>query len=194
MHENHFSKMNWFKNSFLSHYMQLNILDIGSLNNIDSDNYKLIFNVPNWNYVGLDIVEGNNVDIVVKDIYNFEEIENDSFDVVVSSYFFEYLKFYWKTMCEIKRILKKGGYVCIIVSSSVNNNRTTQSYNKFQKDDLIKLAYYFDFEVIHFSNFNESLGEFCLVLKDKGSNNHAFKQKLNDLEEKIHYLNSCGFF
>jgi hypothetical protein len=46
--------MKWFKDSYLNKTNNLNILDIGSLDN-DEINYRKIFNEPNWTYTGLDV-------------------------------------------------------------------------------------------------------------------------------------------
>ena len=186
MHQSSYSKMNWFKNSYLSCNKSLNILDVGSLDKTGSYNYKSIFDCSNWKYTGLDMLEGNNVDIVVNDIYNWEEISDNSYDVVISGQFFEHLKFFWQTMAEIKRVLKPGGYVCIITPSDGPNHGTMEVYNRFQIDDLIKLADYFDFEVIHVSvnKDAEPWHDACLVAK-KSMDNNELKYKLNALEKKM---------
>lgn len=61
---------------------------------------------------------GNNVNIVVSDIYNWFEVEDNSYDVIISGQLFEYLEFFWLIMSEIERVLKSRGFVCIIVPSS----------------------------------------------------------------------------
>ncbi len=190
MYEGDYSKMHWFKESFLSENSQLDILGMGFLNNDDIIKYNQIFSSSHWNYTSLDIEKSNNADIVANDIYNIDEIEDNSFDVVVSSKFFEYLKFYWKTFGEIKRILKPQGYAFIVVSSSVSNDRPYKVYNRFKKEYLLKLAEYFDFEVIHVL-YNEDENAFGLLIQNN-SQDSIFKQKLDDLEEEIHYIKTSS--
>ena len=85
MHKTSYEKMNWFKDTYLDTSIALSILDIGSLDTTGDDfNYKSIFNVPNWNYAGLDFINGENVDILVYDIYNILEINDNSYDVIIS--------------------------------------------------------------------------------------------------------------
>ena len=79
-----------------------------------SYNYGRFLREDNWKYRGMDIQEGPNVDIVVSDIYNWIEIEDSSFDVVISGQAFEHMEFFWKAIKEIERILKPGGLCCII--------------------------------------------------------------------------------
>lgn len=189
MYDGDYSKMHWFKESFLPKNSQLSILSMGFLNKKDFYSCKQIFSSNYWNYKSLDVEKGN-ADIVVKDIYNINEIEDDSFDIVVSSKFFEYLKFYWKAFGEIKRILKPGGYAFIIVSSSVANNRSYEVYNKFEKEEMIKLAEYFDFEVVHVL-VNQDDSEIGLVIRNNPLES-VFKSKLDDLEEKIIYFKTSS--
>ena len=120
MHKSSHSKMEWFKDNYLDTQTNLKILDVGSLDIQGGYNYSDIFNEPNWEYTGLDYVDGDNVDIVVTDIYNWFEVEAETYDVVISGQFFEQLEFFWLTMSQIKKVLKPGGYVCIITPSATS--------------------------------------------------------------------------
>lgn len=51
--------------------------------------------------------EGPNVDVVLKNPYDWDAIESDSFDLVISGQAFEHIEFFWKTMEEMTRVLKK---------------------------------------------------------------------------------------
>ena len=65
-------KMNWFKNKYLDDFDNIHILDVGSLDNSGNNyNYRFLFDKPNWTYVGLDFEQGNNVDILVNNIYHW---------------------------------------------------------------------------------------------------------------------------
>ena len=83
MHQSSFLAMKKFKKQYLDINSVLDILDIGSFDsNQELFNYSLIFNEKNWNYTGMDIREGPNVDLVVSDIYDWIEINDESYDVV----------------------------------------------------------------------------------------------------------------
>jgi SAM-dependent methyltransferase len=58
-------------------------------------------------YVGLDIVEGSNVDIVSREPYDYP-VESDSFDVIVSGSTAEHVRDLHRWIIELKRIVKKG--------------------------------------------------------------------------------------
>lgn len=104
---------------------KLTIIDIGS-QDINGNN-RTQFNSPNWKYIGVDIVEGNNVDIVLKDPYKYP-FENNSVDIVVSTNTFEHIEFPWKSMEEIARVIKPGGLICIIAPSFGGKHEETDCW------------------------------------------------------------------
>lgn len=192
MHKNSYSKMKWFKNTYLNKTDKLDILDVGSLDVTGKYNYKTIFNENNWTYTGLDIKAGKNVDLVVTDIYNWFEIENESFDVIISGQFFEHLEYFWLTMSQIERVLKPGGYVCIIVpSAGLKHGGDMLNCYRFHEDGLIAMAKYVDLEIdiVSVDNRPEAnpWNDACLVAHKKGSSVNADKleDRISELEKKI---------
>lgn len=66
-----------------------------------------------WGYVGLDIVEGVNVD-VVGDAHSMSSLlPHDSFDAAMSLSVFEHLAMPWKVVLELNKLLKVGGIAFI---------------------------------------------------------------------------------
>jgi SAM-dependent methyltransferase len=64
-------------------------------------------------YVGLDIIEGENVD-VVGDIHQLSRyFGEESFDFVYSISTFEHLAMPWKAVLEINKVMLTGGLLCI---------------------------------------------------------------------------------
>lgn len=194
MHKNSHSKMEWFKNTYLSIGDNLEILDVGSLDGSGDYNYSDIFNEDNWNYTGLDIQAGNNVDIVVTDIYNWFEIEDNSYDVIISGQFFEHLEFFWLTMSQIERVLKPGGYVCIIVpSAGPKHGGNMLNCYRFYEDGLRAMAKYVDLEVVHASvDSREEVKPWhdaCLIARKSNSiyaeDTKELEARMNNLESKL---------
>lgn len=194
MHKNSYSKMKWFKKNYLSTNNKLKILDVGSLDSKGNYNYSSIFDEKDWDYTGLDIQAGNNVDIVVTDIYNWFEIDDNSYDVVISGQFFEHLEFFWLTMSEIERVLKPGGYVCIIVpSSGPKHGGNMPNCYRFHEDGLKAIAKYVDLEIINATvDTNEEVhpwDDACLVARKVGNSSsestEELQNKINDLENKL---------
>lgn len=194
MHKNSHSKMEWFKNNYLNTSSKLNILDVGSLDRKGDFNYSDIFNEKNWTYTGLDFQGGNNVDIVVNDIYNWFEVEDSTYDVIISGQFFEHLKFFWITMSEIERVLKPGGYVCIIApSAGPKHGGSILNCYRFHEDGLKAMAQYVDFEVIHTSVDERKeaapWNDACLVARklnlSQNTETKELKNRIDNLEDKL---------
>lgn len=121
------------------------ILDVGSSIREAQISQKELFNQKNWIYKGLDIEEGPNVDIVVKDPYDWLEIESDFFDVVISSQTFEHIPYFWVTAFEIGRVLKEGGLACIIAPSAGGEHRFPLDTFRYYPDGFSSLCDYLGF-------------------------------------------------
>lgn len=80
------------------------VLDIGSLD-INGSNYSLF---DNCLYIGIDIGNGKNVDIVTKG--HELNLPDGSIDTIISTECFEHDQFYEKTLRNICRMLKPGGF------------------------------------------------------------------------------------
>ena len=144
--------------------------------------------------MGLDIQPGNNVDIVVGDIYNWFEIDDNTYDVVVSGQFFEHLEFFWLTMFQIERVLKPGGYICIIVpSNGPKHGGDMLNCYRFHEDGLKAMARYANLDIIHVSVDKKEeakpWNDACLVAHKSGQvlveNNVEFEQRISNLEDKL---------
>lgn len=190
MHKNLHSKMEWFKNTYLNSSRKLNILDVRSLDTECNYNYSDIFDEENWTYTCLDFQEVNNVDIVVTDIYNWFEVEDNSYDIIISSQLFGHLEFFWLTMSEIERVLKPGGYVFIITPpSGPKHGENIPNCYRFHEDGLNALAKYVDLEVLHTSVDEKKevspCNDACLVARKLCSSQNA---EINELENRVDTL------
>jgi autotransporter strand-loop-strand O-heptosyltransferase len=86
---------NFFKNK--------KVLDIGSLD-INGSNRDLF---ENCDYLGIDVGEGRNVDLI--SVGHLFQGPNEYFDTIISTEVFEHDMFYEKTIQNIMRMLKPGG-------------------------------------------------------------------------------------
>lgn len=84
------------------------ILEVGSLNVNGSVRNMLI--KKGWKYTGVDIVRGNNVDVLLKDPYKFPFPDN-YFDVTISASCFEHNEMFWLSFQEMVRVTKSGGFM-----------------------------------------------------------------------------------
>jgi len=119
MHPSSFNAMKYFVEKHLDKNSKLDILDVGSYD--VNGTYKPLFQIPNWYYKGLDIVEGPNVDFVSKSPYDFGI--QKQFDVVISGNCLEHVESPWKWIKEVEKITKKEGLICIITPFAVEEHR-----------------------------------------------------------------------
>ena len=189
MHESSFLAMTKFKNQYLDKNSNLDILDIGSFDsNPKPFNYSLLFNEKKWNYTGMDIREGSNVDLVVSDIYNWIEIKDKSYDVVVSGQAFEHMEFFWKTIVEIERILKANGFCCIIAPSTGPVHRNPYDCFRFTDDGMKAIGKYAGLEVLENYTQTSPVWNDSVLICRKSNSNNKLENRLNSLEEKMDIL------
>lgn len=127
----------------------IKVLDIGSCG--VGRCYRDIFTDSKYKYVGLDMVKGPNVDIVPKNIYQWDEIEDETFDVVISGQAFEHIEYPWLTIKEIARILKPSGFCFIIAPNAGIEHKAPRDCYRYYADGLLALAKWADMKVHHTS-------------------------------------------
>ena len=148
MHPSSFDKMAAFRDRYLEsrRAAPLVILDLGSQDLNGS--YHPLFALPPWRYIGVDLAEGKNVDVILRDPYDWREIAPEYADVVVTGQTFEHTEFVWETMRQIARTLKPGGLCCIIAPSAGHEHRYPLDCWRFYPDGLRALARYAQLEVL----------------------------------------------
>ena len=155
MHKSSMLRMQWFKENYLQNWDKksvINVLDVGSqCVPGQADTYKIFFNEPQYKYIGLDMIEGYNVDIAVKKAYQWDEIPDNFCEVIISGQMFEHVEFPWFTISEMARVLKPEGLMCIIVPSMQGLHRCPVNCQNFFSDGLIALAKYAGLEILHAS-------------------------------------------
>lgn len=131
--------------NFYDWYVTFNndILDVGSYN--ENGTFRDIFYTG---YVGLDIRKGPNVDVVVKDPYNWIEIPNETFDIVICGNTIEHVEFPWLTFQEIARVLKHGGFFCIIAPAIWEEHKYPVDCYRYYPDGLRALCKWSNLEYI----------------------------------------------
>ena len=151
MHVSSYEKMSAFVDVCLSSYRtaKLDILDFGS-QVVDSQgqSYRPLFNAPGWQYKGLDIEAGHNVDIVVADAYNWAEVPSDSVDVVISGQALEHVEFFWASTFEIVRVLRPGGLAVLVAPSGGFEHRYPVDCWRFYRDGFVALNDYVGCELV----------------------------------------------
>lgn len=146
MHKSSMARMKWFVNNYLTEEGHVKVLDVGSY--AVHGSYRELFDGKNVDYVGLDIVEGPNVDLVADDPYSWDFIEDESFDYIISGQAFEHIEYPWLTMEQIYKKLKIGGIICITAPNSGNEHKHPLDCYRYFADGLAALAKWAGFKVI----------------------------------------------
>jgi SAM-dependent methyltransferase len=148
MHASSFDKMAGFRRDYLEKLCDqpLVILDLGSQD--INGSYRPLFDRPRWRYVGVDMAAGKNVDVVLRDPYDWREIAANSADVIISGQTFEHTEFFWLTMQQIARALKPRGLCCIIAPSSGPEHQYPVDCWRIYPDGLRAVARYAGLETL----------------------------------------------
>jgi len=161
MHHSSMLRMEYFVKRYLmdddsSPAKHRTVLDVGSYD--VNGTYKKLFPANKFEYTGLDMVPGPNVDIVPSFMYNWEEVASNYFDVVISGQAFEHIEFFWLTFVEMVRVLRGGGLIAIIAPHGFGYHRYPTDCYRFYSDGLVALAKYANMIPIHASTNAAPLG------------------------------------
>ena len=124
---------------YLADRTSIKIVDIGSYD--VNGSYKRFFDRPSWQYVGVDLVPGPNVDVTLASPYRLP-FASHSVDVIVSGQAFEHIEFFWLTWLEMVRVLKPGGLIFLLAPSRGYEHRHPQDCWRFYPDGYQALAKY----------------------------------------------------
>lgn len=147
MHKSSVSRMNEFI-EFLSTQTlpsPARVLDVGSFD--VNGSYRNLFQGSQWRYEGLDVERGPGVDILVAQPYRWANVPSNAYDVVVSGQAFEHIEFPWVTILEVRRVLRPGGWCCLVVPSAGPEHRYPIDCWRFYPDGLTALARWADLDV-----------------------------------------------
>ena len=147
MHTSSMKRMEWFADKYLRGKRGVSVLDVGSYN--VNGCYKEIFVSRGCKYIGLDMEEGPNVDYVPEQVYEWKELEDDQFDVVVSGQALEHIEFFWVTVSEMIRVTKKNGIICIIAPNGFEEHRYPVDCWRFFTDGMVALGRFNKLNIIN---------------------------------------------
>ena len=168
MHTSSYEKIAAFVTTYLDDFRgePLTILDVGSQMVADQLlTYRTLFDAPTWTYTGLDVEAGINVDIVPADHYRWDEVEPESFDLIVSGQTFEHIPYFWATAFEIARALRPGGLAVITAPGRGPQHRYPVDCWRFHDDGFEAVANYLEFEMLDvFTDWGRNIWEESIVV------------------------------
>ena len=166
----HKTQIEWckrVKKTYPKYFVNKRVLDIGSLD-VNGNNKGLF---KNCEYIGLDIIEGSNVD-VVSIAHEFES--DELFDVVLSTNSFEHDMYFELTLKKMVELLKPSGLMFCCGSSRHKEHgtlrRSAWASGTTQVNNEEWARYYKNLTVKDFSdvlNLEEIFSEFSLKDKEK---------------------------
>lgn len=139
MHQSSLDHVQRLVAQYLDPAAPLRIADIGSYD--VNGSYRPLFEQPRWQYSGVDLLAGPNVDVVLQSPYRLP-FASHSVDVIVSGQAFEHIEFFWLTWLEMARVLKPGGYVFLVAPSRGPEHRYPHDCWRFYPDGFRALAHY----------------------------------------------------
>lgn len=99
---------------------KLTVIDLGSATSqqrVDQGmTHGALFAEHDAEVIGVDVIDGANVDVVLDRPYRLP-FKSNSVDVVISGQVFEHIPFFWATVLEIARVLRPGGVFLMTVPS-----------------------------------------------------------------------------
>ena len=148
MHKGSMIRMEWFVDNYIRKTDQSKrVLDVGSYD-VNGSFRHLFDGISDLEYIGLDMADGPNVDYVPKDPYDWKELDDNSFDFIISANAFEHIEYPWLTICQIGKKLKNGGFACIIAPNSISEHRYPVDCYRYFSDGFKALAKWADLTVV----------------------------------------------
>ncbi len=151
MHQSASDKIEALSDGYLAELegAPLAILEVGS-QVVEHTQYAIrnAIETRGWRYVGMDIEPGVNVDIAVKDPYDWREVESGAYDAIICNQVMEHVGMPWVTMKEMFRVLKPGGVAFIISPSAGPEHRFPTDCWRIYPDGWKSLAAHVGFHAV----------------------------------------------
>lgn len=144
----HKESKEYMRDAFLRHAAKRppgKVLDIGASGKRPW--FRNYWETGGWEYHGLDLAPGPNIDVVLDDPWKFD-LPSDSYDAVISGQMLEHNEFFWLTFLEMSRVLKLGGLMIHIAPSRGPEHRDPQDCWRFYRDGMAALAKWGGFDVL----------------------------------------------
>src|SRR3954469_13315655 len=116
MHTSAMNHMQLSVDTYMRKDRHYDVLDFGSQAAGNKRTHREVLAGYDVDYVGVDVVAGENVDLVMRKPYRIP-VKSNSFDLVITSSAFEHIPFMWASFLEITRVLRPGGLIFLTAPS-----------------------------------------------------------------------------
>ena len=139
MHPSQYQHMKRALGRHLPHGRRLDILELGSGTSPgQTRTHRELLAEVDHTYVGVDVREGNNIDVVMTKPYSIPAPSNSK-DVIIAGSVLEHVPFFWASMLEVARVLRAGGLWFVTVPSRGHKHSAIDCW-RFYPDGLRAVA------------------------------------------------------
>ena len=148
MHESAYRHMaDSFERYYIPHKHKV-VLDVGSRAVSGHKlTHKDIVKPHDLKYIGVDVVEGPNVDVVMKEPYRLP-LRSQSVDIIFCGQVFEHVPYFWVTFLEMARVLRGGGVIFLSAPSRGHRHSPPTDCWRFYPDGMRSLAKFADLKLL----------------------------------------------
>ncbi|MEV3859298.1 methyltransferase domain-containing protein [Streptomyces sp. NPDC050095] len=147
MHPSAYAHMKLCVEQYLPADGRHRLVDLGSrISDKQTRTHRSLLTGRDLDYIGVDVLDGRNVDRVMKKPYRIP-VRSKSADFVISGQAFEHIPFFWATMLDIARVLKPGG-TAIVTAPSRGHVHDAQDCWRYYPDGMRALAAYTGLELV----------------------------------------------
>jgi SAM-dependent methyltransferase len=139
MHATSFNEMGSVLRRYLDAYTdrKLKVIDVGSKKIGHDHTYREL--MPHtWEYIGVDIEAGENVDVILQDPYRLPMPDN-SVNIAISGQCLEHTSKPWVLVKEFWRVLDPGGHCLITAPAKMHLHSYPHDYWRFTPEGLKSL-------------------------------------------------------
>ncbi|TXL88908.1 methyltransferase domain-containing protein [Streptomyces sp. IB2014 016-6] len=117
MHRSAYEQMELCVKEYMPASGRHRVVDLGSrISPKQSLTHRSLLDGRDVDYIGVDVLDGPNVDIVMRRPYRIP-VRSRTADFVISGQAFEHIPFFWASMMEIARVLRPGGLAFVTAPS-----------------------------------------------------------------------------
>ena len=138
MHTSARAHMQLSVDTYLTKGRHYRVLDFGSQTAGDGHTHREVLVDHDVEYIGVDVVAGENVDIVMTKPYRVP-LKSNSVDLVITGSAFEHIPFMWASFLEISRVVKPGGLIFLTAPSRGHIHFTVDCW-RYYPDSMRALA------------------------------------------------------
>jgi SAM-dependent methyltransferase len=139
VHASQFQHMKQAFQTYLPQQRHLDILELGSGTSPgQTQTHRTLLEDVEHTYLGVDVREADNVDIVMTQPYTIPA-KSRSMDVVISGSVFEHVPFFWASMLEIARVMRPGALWFVTVPSRGHKHSPIDCW-RFYPDGMRSMA------------------------------------------------------